>query len=87
MKNYQVAFGNYVGSAVFNTFLLGILTLIHGRPVFLSNSYTISLLFLIVGLLLFYRFARTKNTLSRQEGLILLAVYLIFILTEIYLHL
>lgn len=87
MKNYQVAFGNYVGSAVFNTFLLGILTLIHSQPVFLTNSYTISLVFLIVGLLLFYRFARTKNTLSRQEGLVLLTLYLIFILTEIYFHL
>jgi len=87
MKDYQVAFGNYVGSAVFNTFLLGVLTLAYGQPVYLTNSYVVSLLFLIVGLLLFYYFARTKNTLSRKEGLILLGLYLIFILTEIYLHL
>lgn len=86
MRSNQVAFGNYVGSATFNTFLLGLLTFINGQPVQLSNSYAVSLLFLVVGLLLFYYFARTKNTLSRIEGLILLAVYVLFLLTEIYLH-
>lgn len=86
MGDYQVAFGNYVGSAAFNTFLLGVLTFIHGKPVFLNNSYVVSLMFLIGGLLLFYYFARTKNTLSRGEGIILLILYLIFILTEVYLH-
>lgn len=86
MKNQQVAFGDYVGSAAFNTLLLGGLTFVYGKPVFLTNSYVISLLFLIGGLTLFYYFARTKNTISRLEGLILLLVYLAFICTEIYIH-
>ncbi len=86
LKNYQVAFGNYVGSAAFNTFLLGILSLIYGQPIFLTNSYLISLLFLIIGLLLFYYFARTKNILSRGEGVILLLLYFAFILMEVCLH-
>lgn len=86
MKNNQVAFGDYVGSAAFNTFLLGVLTLIYGKPILLSNSYLVSLLFSISGLLLFYYFARTKNTISRLEGLILLTCYVAFILTEVFLH-
>lgn len=86
MRNHQVAFGDYVGSAVFNTFLLGLLTLIYGKPVILTNSYIVSLLFLIVGLMAFYFFARTKNTISRKEGLLLLMIYILFLVTEITIH-
>lgn len=86
MRNNQVAFGDYVGSAAFNTFLFGLLTLMYGKPVLLSNSYVISLLFLVVGLIVFYYFARTKNTMSRIEGLALLAIYALFLFTEIALH-
>lgn len=86
IRNHQIAFGNYVGSAAFNTFLLGLLTLIYGDTVHLTNSYLVSLLFLIFGLIAFYYFARTKNTISRLEGVFLLLIYLAFISTEIILH-
>ncbi len=86
MKSNQVAFGDYVGSASFNTFLMGALTLFYGKTVILTNSYVVSLLFLIVGLIAFYYFARTKNTISRLEGIILLAIYLLFLFVEIYIH-
>lgn len=86
INNHQIAFGNYVGSASINTLFFGLLTLIYGKPVYLSNSYLISLLFLIVGLIAFYYFARTKNTISRPEGLIMLLFYFLFLATEIALH-
>lgn len=86
MKNNQVAFGDYVGSASFNTFLLGSLTLFYGKPVILTNSYLISLLFLVIGLILFYYFARTKNSISRFEGIVLIAMYLLFLATELFIH-
>jgi cation:H+ antiporter len=86
MKNNQVAFGDYIGSAAFNTFILGLLVLIYGKPILLTNSYAVSLFFLVVGLLAFYHFARTKNTISRLEGLALLALYGLFLFTEIRLH-
>lgn len=86
MRNHQIAFGDYVGSAAFNTFLLGLLTLVYGKPVFLTNNYMVSLVFLIVGLLAFYYFARTKDTISRIEGLALLALYVAFLFTEIIIH-
>ncbi len=86
MKSNQVAFGDYVGSASFNTFFLGALTLVYGEPVYLTNSYLVSLLFLVGGLIMFYYFARTKNSISRLEGFILLLVYLLFLFVEFYLH-
>ena len=86
MKNNQIAFGDYVGSAAFNTFIIGGLTLIYGKTVHLTNSYLVSLLFLIVGLFAFYYFARTKNSISRKEGGVLLGMYLLFLIVELYLH-
>jgi len=86
MKNKQVAFGDYIGSAVFNTFLLGMLTLIYNKTVFLTNSYVVSLVFLVVGLVAFYYFARTKHSISRLEGLFLLALYLLFLTSEMVMH-
>lgn len=86
MNNFQIAFGNYVGSATFNTFLFGVLTLLYGKPIQLTNSYLVSLIFFIFGLCLFYYFARTKNRLSRLEGLVLLVLYVAFVLFEIISH-
>lgn len=86
MRSNQVAFGDYVGSAAFNSFLLGLLTVINGRPVYLTNSYLISLIFLIVGLVMFYNFARSKHSISRWEGAILLMLYVLFLTVEILTH-
>lgn len=85
-KNTQIAFGDYMGSAAFNTFLFGFLTLIYGKSIQLTNSYLVSLAFLLVGLLLFFIFARSKNTLTRAEGLVLLALYVLFVISKIALH-
>ena len=87
MKNNQVAFGNYIGSASFNTLIMGVLTLIHKQEIILSNNYLLSLIFLVINLSLFYYFSRTKNTISAAEGFILLLLYLIFLGTEFYTHL
>lgn len=86
MRSNQVAFGDYVGSASFNTLLLGVLTLVYGKTVVLTNSYQVSLLFLVFGLILFYYFSRTRNVVTRSEGLVLLGLYVLFVLTEIVLH-
>lgn len=84
--NTQVAFGDYLGSASFNTLLMGILTVVSNTSISLYNNYFISLIFLLTGLILFYFFARSKNTLSRLESLGLLVLYLFFLLFEIISH-
>jgi len=85
-KDKEIAFGDYVGSASYNTFIFGGLILWYGKTVYLSNSYIISLLVLIIGLFLFYLFAKSKNTLTRKEGLFLLCLYLLFVYVEVILH-
>ncbi len=82
MRNNQVALGSYVGSAVSNTFIFGMLTLWYGKEVVLEGNYVISLLALVVGLVLFFVFARSRHTLSRLEGFMLLALYAVFLFTE-----
>jgi cation:H+ antiporter len=86
MKSNQVAFGDYLGSAAFNTFLYGILTLWYDKPISLNNSYAISLGFLIVGLILFYVFAKSKHTISRLEACALFGLYVIFFASEFLTH-
>lgn len=85
-KSSQVAFGDFIGSAVFNTFLMGILTLLYGKPIFLTNSYGVSLGFLVLGLVMFLIFARSKDTLSRLEGWMLFSLYILFLVVEIAIH-
>lgn len=87
MKSNQVAFGDYLGSASFNSFLFGILTLWHGKPIHLTNSFAISLGFLIVGLVLFYLFAKSKHSISRIEALELFSLYVAFFTVEVTTHL
>ncbi|MFZ5391687.1 MAG: sodium:calcium antiporter [Patescibacteria group bacterium] len=82
-SNRQVVFGDYIGSAAFNSFLFGLLVFINGQTIFLAKSYLVSLLCLLVGLLLFFVFARTKNILSRKEALLLLFLYLLFVVIEV----
>lgn len=82
LKNNQIAFGDYIGSASFNTFIFGLLTLIYGKDIVLTNSYITSSISLIVGTILFYIFAKSKNTISRIEGIILLSIYVLFVITE-----
>lgn len=87
MKSNQVAFGDYLGSASFNSFLYGLLALWYGRPITLNNSYSVSLAFLIVGLILFYLFAKSKHTISKSEALVLFGLYLAFVSIELFTHL
>lgn len=86
MKSNQVAFGDYLGSASFNSFLYGILSLWYGKPIFLHNNYAISLVFLVVGLVLFYVFAKSKHTISKSEAFVLFSLYLVFFASEFLLH-
>ncbi len=87
MKNNQVAFGDYLGSASFNSFLYGILTLWHGKPIYLTNSFAVSLGFLIVGLVMFYLFAKSKHSISRREAFGLFSLYVAFFTIEVLTHL
>lgn len=80
----EVALGDYVGSAAANTLFFGLLTLGNGGEVILSNHFLSTFVFIVLGLSLFFYFTRSKNDVSRQEGIILLFVYFTFVLFEIF---
>lgn len=79
----DVALADYLGSASANTLLLGVFTLMHGQTVQLPNHFFQRFSFLALGLILFFVFARSKNTLSRREGLVLFSLYVGFIVVEV----
>lgn len=79
----DIALGDYVGSAAANTLFFGLLSILNRSEVNVSNHYIETFVFTILGLGLFYYFTRSKNDISRREGVILLFVYFMFVLIEI----
>ena len=78
----EIAMGDYIGAASASTLMFGIFTLLHGGEIITESNFTITFLFIIVALSLFYIFFRTKNFISRTNGLILLAIYIAFVIVE-----
>lgn len=74
----DVAFGDYVGSGALNTLLFGLLVIISGGAVHTRESFLLPFLMLTAGLVVFYFFAFSKNVLTRKEGLVLVALFVIF---------
>lgn len=79
----DIAFGNYMGSAAANTLFFGIFTLLNHGEVVTESRFAGTFVFILAGLVLFYLFSRSKNNISRIEGIILLLVYIGFLGFEI----
>lgn len=77
----DIAFGNYLGSAVFNVLILGVLGVVNNRITIDANFLKV-LIFSAAGLLLFYIFTRSKHDISRKEGFVLIGLYILFLITE-----
>ena len=84
LKKKDVALGDYIGSATANTIIFGILTLINFKRINLTIYSFKTMAFMLIGLGLFYLFAKSKNTITRKEGLVLFSVYLVFIMLSIF---
>lgn len=78
-----IAFGDYLGSAAANTLLFGIFTLLNQGTILSSNNYITTFSFISLGLVLFFFFARTKNSISRLEGIVMLMGYILFLFMEL----
>ncbi len=83
-KHTDIALGNYLGSAITNTVLFGVLVLMNGRFIIDAAEFSVTSIVTGVGLIAFFWFARSKNILSRMEGWILAAMYIVFVLFQIY---
>jgi len=87
LNKKTVAFGNYLGSAAFNTLLLGLMVLFAGGNVQIENHAFLTLSIFFLGLITFFVFAKSKQFISRKEGLVLISFYLTIAFLEIYLNL
>lgn len=80
----EVAFGDYIGSAAANSLIFGGLTLLAGGKVIVADNFLKILFFTVLGLGLFFLFSRSKNNISKDEGIILFLVYLLFLASEVF---
>lgn len=79
----DIAFGDYLGSAAANTFLFGLFTLLTEDSVLSVDNFVAMFLVVVIGLVAFFHFTRSRRTISPKEGLILLFVYILFVVFEI----
>ena len=81
-KKGGLALGNVVGSNVFNTFLiLGGCSVI--SPLQLSGINHSHFIFLLVSTLVLVLFSATRKRISRAEGMLLLALYVLYVYSTI----
>lgn len=82
----EVALGDYLGSAAANSLLFGIFTFLNGARINIETYSYKTMGMMLLGLGVFYYFSRSKQDISRREGKILLLVYLLFLVVEIFLQ-
>lgn len=82
-KRVDIAFGDYLGSALTNTLIFGFLAIVNGRFLIAeSNQFFYTAVLMLFGFTGFYKFAVSSRKLSRKEGWLLLCLYGIFIVIE-----
>ena len=85
-KNVDIAFGNVVGSNIFNIFfILGISSIIHPLPFSIVNNIDIAVIILASRLLFVFMFTGKKRSLDRWEGAVCILIYICYITFLIHL--
>lgn len=79
----ELAMGDYIGGAAVTSFMFGFFTILHNGEVLTVSNFFVTFMFILIALSLFYFFFRTRNFVSRKNGLIMLGVYLLFVILEI----
>lgn len=82
-KKQEIALADFLGSAAVNTLLFGVLTLVYPNTILIPNHFFHRTLFIIVGLVFFYLFMRSRNILNKKESFVLVALYVCFIIYEL----
>ena len=78
-----LSMGDYIGAAAASTFLFGIFTLFNNGEVLTISNFFVTFIFMLTALGLFYMFFRTKNFISRKNGIMLFGIYLLFVFFEL----
>lgn len=78
--------GNLMGSVIVPaTLVLGIVALLSPIEIEDFSPYAIARIFLVISAILFFIFVRTGQKVTKKEALILLGVYFLFVIFEIFL--
>ncbi len=84
-RRADIAFGDYLGSALTNTLIFGALPLINGRfLVFESHQFLFTAILAGIGYLAFYHLAISGKRLTRQEGWTLIFLYFVFVAVQAF---
>lgn len=78
-RHKDVALGDYLGSAVTNVPIFGILAVTNGPFNVEPSEFMVTILLMVGGLAAFYIFAGSKKRISRKEGFALFAFYGVFL--------
>ena len=82
-----MAFGNIIGSVITNsTLVLGLTALINPIRIFHFGIFTATTYYLLLTIFAFVYFVRSQRRLSWSEGLALIFIYIIFLITELTLR-
>lgn len=81
----KMFFGNLLGSTIANsTLVVGLTAAIHPIRIANFSEYAVPIMAFILVFAAFWLFIRTKHRIDRFEAIILIAVYLIFIMYELW---
>jgi len=83
-KRKDIAFGDYLGSAAANTLIFGVLAIMNGDFFVEASEFFGVTILMIIGLILFFIFARSEKKISRKEGIILLSFYGCFLVVQVW---
>ncbi len=81
-QHLDIAFGDYMGSAVSNTLIFGLLSVTNGRFTVEAKEFQYTFFFMLISFCLLFYFSRTHNKLSRTEGYIILGMYVLFVIVQ-----
>lgn len=83
-KSWMVA-GNLMGSVIFPaTLVLGIVSLICPIKINDFSPFLLGRIFLVVSAIFFLIFIRSGKRITRKEGALLLLIYILFVLAEVF---
>jgi len=79
----ELAMGDFIGAAAVSTFLFGLFTLLHNGEVLTVTNFLTTFIFIATALSLFYYFSRTKSFISRNNGILMFSIYILFVVFEL----
>lgn len=82
-RRADIALGDYLGSAMMNTFIFGALALGVGTFAVEASEFVITAILFVSGLALFYIYSRSGRILTKREGAILLGFYAAFLILQL----